>query len=451
MTTDENGFPVESRVILTGLTKAPEFNDKPGIVKSELKDGRQQILVGKKFLGLKPSNLQYQKNPAATLSMQELKRILNEKDESIKLVGMDLSDLRREVNAMEPQSIFTLLASANIKEAKAEAERASQQAKQMKSQANQMADMSPEQLREQARMMRSMPPDQIRRMNPQLRNMTDFQIQQAASQMEQMAENPEMLRMAANQMKNMTPEQMQQMQQQQVNSANGYGTRTSAPQPASLNDMNPEQLKRQAEMMRNMTPDQIRSLNPQLAGMSDSQIQMTIDQMTQMANNPEMFEMAKSQMAGMTPDDIEKLKQGGLPTGKDPSEMMQNMDGKQMKQMMKMVKDNPDMLKQMLPPGTSEAQMKQMMKAFEGMDEKQLDATMKMMKTFQNVTTPVRNAYTTVNGWCGGYFSTVAFLLFTFYIGMIVYFRFFVEKSNVDVVENMMSSGTTLENEGSEF
>lgn len=456
MSSDEKGFPMEARVVLTGLSKAPQFNDKLGIVKSELQDGRQQVLVGKKFLGLKPSNLIYQSDPAATLSMHELKSILKEKDESIKFTGMDLSDLRREVNAMEPENMFNLLTSAKAKEAKAEAERVSQQAKQMKSQANSMADMSPDQLRQQARAMRSMPPDQIRRMNPQLRNMSDAQIQQAAAQMEQMAENPEMLRMATDQMKNMTPQQIQQMQQQQqmqqpANGATGYGTRTSAPQPTSLNNLNPEQLKKQAEMMRNMTPDQIRSMNPQLAGMSDEQIKMTVNQMVQMADNPEMFEMAKSQMAGMTPEDIERVKQGGLPPGTDPSEMMQNMNGKQMKQMMKMVKDNPNMLKKMLPPGTSETQMKQMMKAFEGMDEKQLDATMKMMQQFQSVTAPFRNAYSTVNRWCGGYLVAVVFLFFAFYGGMIIYLRYFVAKSGIDISEPMIQEEAGIDIEGSEF
>jgi len=460
---EEKGFPIEARVILSGLTKAPQYNDKPGIIKSELKDGRQQVLVGKKFLGLKPSNLCYQSDAAATLSMQELKKILKEQDESIKFTGMDLSDLRRDVNSLESEEIFTYLAAANAKEsaarAKAEEEERKKGANEMKSQASQITDMSPEQLRQQARMMRSMPPDQIRRMNPQLQHMTDAQIQQAAVQMEQMADNPEMVRMAANQVKNMTPEQLQQMQRQQqqphTSTPAGYGMRTStpqAPQPNSLENMTSDQLKQQAETMRNMTSDQIRKLNPHLAGMSDQQVEQAIQQMEQMASNPAMFEMARNQMKGMSAEDIARVREGKMPEATDPSTFMEAMDGAKMKQMMGMVKENPEMLKQMVPPGMSEGQLKNMMKAFDGMDEKQLDATVKMMQGVQKVTTPFRNVFSFLNGLCSGYLLTVLGLIIVLYIGAIIYFRFFITATNDNnPLESMMSAESTQDHDGSEF
>jgi hypothetical protein len=50
-------FPLQSKVILQGLSKAPEYNGKTGVVMSLIKDCRQQVLVGKRFLGLKPSTM----------------------------------------------------------------------------------------------------------------------------------------------------------------------------------------------------------------------------------------------------------------------------------------------------------------------------------------------------------------------------------------------------------
>ena len=298
----------------------------------------------------------------------------------------------------------------------------------MKFQADQISQMSPDQLRMQARMMRSMPPDQIRRAHPQLRHMTDAQIQMAATQMEQMAENPELVRMAAEQVKNMSPEEyqlaQQQQQQQQPNAASGYGTRTAANPANQLDAMTPDQLKQQAEAMRKMTPQQIRVLNPQLASLTDNEIQQSIEQMEQMANNPAMFEMAKKQMQGMSPDDISKLKSGGpMPEGMDPSKMLESMDGKQLKQMLKMMKENPDMLKQM---GVQGEQMMKTLQMFDGLDEKQLDSAVNMMKGVQKVTAPVRDAYAKVNGLCGGYLIKVLVVLVLLYVGMFVYLRIFV-------------------------
>lgn len=426
-------FPLQAKVILQGLSKAPEYNGKTGVVMSSIKDGRQQVLVGKKFLGLKPSNMTYQLRSVDSLSMQELKKILKEKDENVNFSGMDVSDLRRDVYSMEPEVAFECLSVANAKEfiekEHAKEQQAQESRKTMKSQADQISQMSPDQLRLQARMMRTMAPDQIRKAHPQLRHMTDAQIQMAATQMEQMADNPELVRMAAEQVKNMSPEEYQRAQQQQVHeqqpataAAAGYGTRTAAP-ANQLDSMTPEQLKEQAEAMRRMTPEQIRQLNPQLASLTDEQMEQTVQQMEQMANNPAMFEMAKRQMKGMSSDDIANLKAGGpMPAGMDPSKMLESMDGKQLKEMVKMMKENPEMLKQM---GSQGEQMMKALKMFDGMDETQLDSAVSMMKGVQKATAPVRNAYAKVNGLCGGHLFKVMVLLVIIYVGMFIYLRFF--------------------------
>jgi hypothetical protein len=446
---DENSikaFPLEAKIILTGLTKAPEFNGKTGVVKSGLSNGRQQVLVGKKFLGLRPSNMKYHTKPVVDLSLQELKDILKEKDSSINFSGMDAADLRRQVSELDMDLAFEYLANANAKAA-LEKEKASKanvdQARQtMKDQVDQVSQMSPDQLRQQARMMRSIPPDQIRRMNPQLRHMTDAQISQAADQMEQMADNPDLMRMAANQVKNMTPEEVQRATQtqgagaQSTAAAAGYGTRTAKTQPGpqSLDGVSVDQLKQQAEMMRSMSKDEIRNLNPQLATFSDDQIEQSIAQMEMMASSPEMFEMVKDQVKGMSPEDIAKMQQqgGGLnPNSMDPAKMFESMDAKQIKQMMNMVKENPDMLKQMLPPGVSEEQFRKTFSMFEGMDDAQMESVLKMMKGVQKVTAPVQKAYAKVNSLCGGHLTTAVGLIIFLYFVMFVYLRFFAADSTV--------------------
>ena len=434
-------FPLQSKVILQGLSKAQEYNGKIGVVMSSMKDGRQQVLVGKKFLGLKPSNMTYQLRPVDSLSMQELKKILKEKDENLNLSGMDVSDLRRDVGSMEPETAFEYLAVANSKEfidkEKAKEQEAQEARKTMKSQADKISQMSPDQLRRQARMMRTLPPDQIRKANPQLRHMTDAEIQAAATQMEQMADNPELVRMAAEQVKNMSPEEYQKAHQQQLRQKRQPGTgavsrngaRTGAP-ANQLDNMTPEQLKQQAEVMRRMTPQQIRQMNPQLAGLTDDQIEQSVHQMEQMANNPAMFEMAKNQMKGMSPDSIANMKAGGaMPAGMDPSKMLETMDGKQLKEMIKMMKENPEALKQM---GGQGEQMMKALQMFDGMDEKQLDAAVSMMKGVQKVTAPVRNAYAKVNGLCGGHLMKALVLFVLIYVGMFIYLRYFAVTGGVD-------------------
>jgi hypothetical protein len=433
-------FPLQSKVILQGLSKAPEYNGKTGIVMSTIKDGRQQVLVGKKFLGLKPSNMTYQLRPVDSLSMQELKKILKEKDESLNLSGMDVSDLRRDVGSMEPEIAFEYLAVANSKEfiekEKAKEQQAQESHKTMKSQADKISQMSPDQLRRQARMMRTMPPDQIRKANPQLRHMTDAEIEAAATQMEQMADNPELVRMAAEQVKNMSPEEYRKTQQQQLRqkrqpgnaAASRNGARTAAP-GNQLDSMTPEQLKQQAEVMRRMTPQQIRQMNPQLATLTDEQIEQSVQQMEQMASNPAMFEMAKNQMKGMSPDGIANMNAaGGMPAGMDPSKILETMDGKQLKEMIKMMKENPEALKQM---GGQGEQMMKALQMFDGMDEKQLDAAVNMMKGVQKVTAPVRNAYAKVNGLCGGHLMKALVLIVLIYVGMFIYLRYFAVSGGV--------------------
>jgi hypothetical protein len=372
---------------------------------------------------------------------------------------MDLNDLRREVNAVSLETAFDYLARANAKEyiekEKAKELQATEKKKKgnkpSSSQADHISQMTPDQLRAQARLMRSLPPHQLRRSHPQLRHMSDAEIEQAATQMEQMADNPEMVRMAAEQVKNMSPEELERAKQQKRGHQRGSRSRNAATtSPANaLENMSLEQLTQQVKVMKTMTKDQIRQMNPQMTTMTDQQIEEMIGQMEQLVNDPVLFETTKNQMKGMTPEDIAKLQAGGdgggkLPQGTDLASMLENMDGKQVKQMMKMLKENPSMVKQMGPQGEQAMKMLQM---FDGMDEAQLDSTLKMMRGVQKATAPFRNAYATVNGFCGGHLVKVVLFLGLLYLGIFVYLRFFVaggENAVPNTLETVMQEDPKL-------
>jgi len=281
--------------------------------------------------------------------------------------------------------------------------------------ANQLENMSPDQLRQQAMAMKSMDPNTLRRMNPQFANMSDAQLRMAADQMLMMANNPEMLKQASNQIKNMSPEEVQRMQNQVMPNGAAPSGQTRGPTkgkaPAAkkyqsmhaqyeeasnkMANMSPEQLRQQASMMKNMDPDTIRKMNPQLAHMSDEQIRMAASQFEAMASNPDMFKMAMDQMKNLSPEEMENL-QKGMPAGATASaagtnqppmdagisaSMLKNMDKNQLKSMLKMVKENPDMLKQFASmSGVSEEQVKGFVDQFANMEDDKLDKAVYMMQ-----------------------------------------------------------------------
>ena len=178
--------------------------------------------------------------------------------------------------------------------------------------------------------------------------------------------------------------------------------KTQAAQAADqLSKMSPDQLRQQAQMMRSTPPSTLRRMNPQFARMSDAQIRQAADQMQMMADNPQMMEMMTNQVKNMDPAELERIQKqarngnmpmGGPPRGggnaaapggeQDAAAMLKNMDKDQFKTMMKMVKDNPDMLKQYAAmSGTTEEQLKQFLDAFSDMSDDKMEAALKMMKT----------------------------------------------------------------------
>lgn len=263
--------------------------------------------------------------------------------------------------------------------------------------------------------------------------------------MEMLASNPDMLKMATEQMKNMSDEDIKAMQEGRmpgsmsaagdgaVNSNGGNATHpqstsTTTPQPAAapnapppmamdpmqmLSSMSPEQIKQQVLMLKSMPPDQLREMDPQFRNMSDEQILAAAAQMEMLASNPDMLKMATEQMKNMSPEDIQAIRQGGMPAGvggadagnMDPSKMLENMDGKQLKSMLQAVKQNPQMLKQMMGPAASnmsDEQLEKSIDAFANMDEKQIERALKVMTGLQKITQPFRNAYEKTNRVVGG-------------------------------------------------
>jgi hypothetical protein len=210
--TTADPFPLEARVLLKDLQKAPELNNKLGVIKSGLSDaGRQTVYVHelKRSMNVKPINLVYEPRTVDSLSVKELKLLIQSKkivEDDNELTGLDKDELKAKVSEAidsedEIAEILSKAQEPNAPPAKAKksapAASGGMASVDPTQAADQLASMNPEQLRQQARMMRSMPPSQVRSMNPALANMSDAQIRMAADQMEMMASNPQMMQSAA--------------------------------------------------------------------------------------------------------------------------------------------------------------------------------------------------------------------------------------------------------------
>mmetsp|Transcript_8944 Transcript_8944/g.19327 ORF Transcript_8944/g.19327 Transcript_8944/m.19327 type:complete len:526 (+) Transcript_8944:109-1686(+) len=471
-------FPTEARVILQGLVKAPDLNEKKGIVRSGLSStGRHTVYIEEldKSVALKPSNLRYEPISLESLSVKELNLILKYKNKEPKssiTLGMEKSDLQAQVSkfidADASEELPELMAKAkghkNAYVPKTPSTSQTQAAEQLR-------NMSPDKLRQEANMMRTMDPNIVRQMNPQLANMSDAQIKMAADRMEMMANNPSMMNMAAEQLKKMDPAQLKRMEQGQMAGAGGGSatsnsaaakqastpvpSATGVPAPSStinqaqqaasmMQNMSPEQLRQQAQMLKTMDPDTLRRTNPQLAHMSDSQIKMAATQFEMMASNPGMMKMAMDQMKNATPEQLEAMAKGQIPAaqggsssssgtagmpsaadmsqmGGDPTEMLANMDKTQLKQMLNTVKDNPEMMKQFSGmTGMSEEQLKQGVESFAEMDDTKMDAALKLMKTAQTA----KNTWNQVDAKAGGHLKNILITMAVLVMGWIAWYFF---------------------------
>jgi hypothetical protein len=444
MTASTAPFPLKARVVLHGLVKAPDLNGKTGVVQSAISgDGRQNIRVMNKIVALKTSNLKYEERPVDSLSVTELKTILQKKNVAdAELIGVDKSELKTRVSALTAslEEIAEILAHTPTGAASNTMPSASlnnNNNNEMRKGAEQLSSMSPEQLRRQAQAMRSMDPDLIRRTNPQLAHMSNEQIRMAADQMEMMANNPQMMATATEQMKNMPPEELQRMQREMAgapthnatapaSTSNASATTAKSPEQAAdmMANMSPDQLRQQAQMMRSMSPEQLRQTNPQLAHMTDSQIQMSATQFEMMASNPEMMKTAVEQMKNISPEEMKNLQsQMGVGAAeaagmmKDPTKLLESMDPKQLKQMLATVKNDPAMMKQFASmTGMNEEQISKGVEMFGNMDDKSLDATLKVMAKASRA----KDLWNNANAKTGGHLMKVLIAIALLVVYMIV-------------------------------
>jgi len=471
-----SSFPIGSSILLQGL-KAAEYNGKKSIVRSALKDGRQEVYVFdgvNKSMRIKTHNMEYEPREASSLSLSDLKGALAESglpDEQIQ--GADKSDLVKLVEsvASSPEDIAKLVAKANEpKEAPPPSCKKTGTpgltTSQLRDGAQKMAQMNPDQLKQQAATMRQMGPQALRSMNPQMAMMSDAQINQALEQMEQVANNPAMMRAATEQMKNISDSELQQTVGQNM----GGGMPTSDVKPPMQNmsasqfqqatnnlTSNPEMLKTQAAAMKGMSMDELRLRQPQFNSMSDDQIRAAIAQMEMIAANPGMMNMVKQQMENMTPEQFEQMKgmvnSGAVPgmadmispsatsngndgtaalpanmaANMDPSQMMQGLmtNPEQLNSTVKMLKSNPDMIKSFLASqaGGDDAKVKQFEKALDSfvqMDDGQIDKYLKRINTVQGIAKPFVTVFDKLKSTLGVSAKMLIVMLNLMFIGFVI-------------------------------
>ena len=466
-------FPIGSRVVLHGLKKE-DFNGKRGVVRTAPSKGdandddaeqRQQIFVDGNSYNLKVCNLKYEEKSCASLSIKEMKTILAAKGMAENdITGLSKSEL---ISMVEQKCADAQERSRHIAEAEAKAAAAAQAAQtkasrrkggggsgnslnanNLRSQADQFANMTPAQLMQQAQALRTMPAAQIRRTNPAMANFSDAQIAMAAQQMEMMASNPGMMKQAAEQMKSMDQSDLEKVAagayggaagafpSSQYGTVGGAGAGGAALTPEmmqqaqqQMSQMSPEQLRTQAELMKTMTPSQIRASNPMMATMSDAEIAQATSQFEMMAANPELMRQTAEQMKGMSPEDLQELRkcqgslfgnaEGDMPT--DPSQMdLSKMDPKELKKMLGILKKNPAMLKSLMSAqpgmagkadGMSDEQLSKMLDGFDGLSENQIAMAMKAMSGWQKV-----------NSATGGYLGKIILFVVVLYAFLFVRF-----------------------------
>eukprot|EP00586_Coscinodiscus_wailesii_P022784 CAMPEP_0172497216 /NCGR_PEP_ID=MMETSP1066-20121228/96734_1 /TAXON_ID=671091 /ORGANISM="Coscinodiscus wailesii, Strain CCMP2513" /LENGTH=485 /DNA_ID=CAMNT_0013269855 /DNA_START=55 /DNA_END=1509 /DNA_ORIENTATION=+ len=438
-------FALHARVKLYGLVKAPHLNEKTGIVSSSSvnKDGRQTVHIPElnKTVSLKLCNMVYEGRSIDSLSIREMKTVLTRKSNvaESELNGIDKSEVRKKVGelGLSEEEIAEIVYSAESSNSRSSpiasntTSSNSQSSTNPTAVADQLSSMSPEQLRQQAQMMRSMDPSTLRVMNPQMAHLSDAQIKSAADQMEMMSNNPAMMKMAVDQVKNMSHEDLDGARSRfggiSNNEKSTSATSSSQKQAQAsdlLSNMTPEQLRQQAEMMRSMDMDTLRATNPQMMGnMNDDQIKSAINQISMMADNPELVKAAAEKMKNISPDDMANM--AGAGAGKlDPSsfaESAASMDPAMMKQSIEMLKCNPEMVKQFAAStGMSEDQVNKTIDMFGNMSDDQLNKTLGFMVKMQKLKSSGAAVWTAVDKVFMGQLSKVLFALLFYGLFFIV-------------------------------
>jgi hypothetical protein len=183
-------------------------------------------------------------------------------------------------------------------------------------------------------------------------------------------------------------------------------------------------------MLRSVPYETLRKTNPPMAHMTDAQIEMSIQQLEQMAENPSLMQMAAEQMKSLTEEQYESMKHmlggggaggsgadgagGGGGTASstsgstnapiDPSNIMEGLlsNPDQLNSMIRTMKQNPELLKSVLSsqlgggsssdaaiPSRQKEQLNKAIDSFVQMDDEKLEKYLKLANGVQRMAKPL--------------------------------------------------------------
>lgn len=208
-------------------------------------------------------------------------------------------------------------------------------------------------------------------------------------------------------------------------------------------------------MLRSMPYDTLRKTNPPMAHMTDAQIEMSIKQLEQMAENPELMKLAADQMKSMTEEQYESVKQmlggnggGGGGVGAtnnteattmpmlDPSNIMEGLlsNPEQLNTIVRTMKKNPELLKQVLGgaggpnamvPEKQKEQLNRAIDSFVQMDDAKMEKYLSLANGVQRMAKPVVATLEKVKQRSGLSMRTLILLII---LGMFVVFGMAIMK-----------------------
>jgi hypothetical protein len=114
-----SSFALGSRVVLSGLSKAPQYNGCIAIVVSDLLPGGRQTVslmdtqYENKTISVKPGNLNYEPIKIETFSVKQLKAVLKGTDQE-HIPGSEVGDLRNQVSGMDADLVAQIFAKINL-------------------------------------------------------------------------------------------------------------------------------------------------------------------------------------------------------------------------------------------------------------------------------------------------------------------------------------------------
>jgi hypothetical protein len=112
-------FALGSRVVISGLSKAPQYNECIAIVVSDLLPGGRQTIslmdaqYENKTISVKPGNLKYEPIKIETLSIKQLKAIFQGTGQEL-IPGSEVGDLRNQVSGMDVDLVAQIFANINL-------------------------------------------------------------------------------------------------------------------------------------------------------------------------------------------------------------------------------------------------------------------------------------------------------------------------------------------------